>query len=139
MKKNALIYLIFFLIIISGCQSESQMPVTKNYTNSIGMKFVRLTAGSFLMGQSEGGDWDESPVHKVQITEPFYLAVTEVTNKQFEQFNAEHSELRGKLGFSKLDDEAVVFVSWNDAVDFCKWLTKKEGLDWFSFIGISNK
>ncbi len=54
------------------------------------------------------------------------MAATEVTNAQYEQFDPEHRELRGKLGFSKQDDEAVVFVRWHDAVKFCEWLSKKE-------------
>jgi formylglycine-generating enzyme required for sulfatase activity len=97
------------------------------FVNSIGMEFVRLRAGSFLMGQEEGGDWDERPAHRVRITKSFGMALTEVTNAQYEQFDPKHSELRGKLGFSKQDDEAVVFVSWREAVEFCQWLSEKEG------------
>jgi len=97
------------------------------YVNSIGMRFVNIKPGSFMMGQKEGGDWDERPVHKVAITKSFHMAVTEVTNAQYENFDPKHRELRGKLGFSKQDDEAVVFVSWHEAVKFCKWLSKAEG------------
>jgi hypothetical protein len=74
------------------------------------------------------GDFDERSTHKVTITRPFYMGVYEVTNAQYEQFDPEHRNLRGKLGFSKADDEAVVFVSWHDAVRFCEWLSEKEGL-----------
>jgi len=35
---------------------------------------------------------------------------------------------RGKNGFSREDDEAVVFVSWHEARAFCDWLSKKEGM-----------
>jgi formylglycine-generating enzyme required for sulfatase activity len=97
------------------------------FVNSIGMEFVRIRAGSFLMGQKQGGDWDERPVHRVRITKSFGMALTEVTNTQYEQFDPEHRKLRGKLGFSKQDDEAVVFVSWREAVEFCQWLSQKEG------------
>ena len=62
------------------------------------------------------GDYDERPVHRVTITKPFYLAECQVTNSQYEMFDPAHWELRGKLGFSRDDDEAVVFVSWHDAV-----------------------
>ena len=97
------------------------------FVNSIGMKFVRLRPGSFLMGQEQGGDWDEWPVHKVNITKSFGMALTEVTNAQYEQFDPKHREKRGKLGFSKEDDEAVIFVDWHEAVEFCRWLSEKEG------------
>jgi hypothetical protein len=91
------------------------------------MKFVRIESGSFMKGQNDGGDWDERPVHKVVVTRPFLMSMTEVTNAQYEQFDLEHRKLRGKLGFSKMDNEAVVFVSWHEAVKFCEWLSKKEG------------
>ena len=95
--------------------------------NSLGLKFVRTESGVFLMGSQDSGDWDERPVRRVTISRPFWVSATEVTNAQYEQFDPDHRKLRGKLGFSKLDDEAVVFVSWYDAVNFCEWLSKKEG------------
>ncbi|MFH1717794.1 MAG: SUMF1/EgtB/PvdO family nonheme iron enzyme [Planctomycetota bacterium] len=104
---------------------QAETPDT--FVNSTGMKLVRIQAGSFLMGQGEGGDWDERPVRRVKITRPFHMSETEVTNAQYEQFAPAHRQLRGKLDFSKEDDEAVVFVSWHEAVEFCKWLSKKEG------------
>jgi len=96
-------------------------------SNCLGMELVRIESGSFMMGRQDSGDWDEVPVHEVTITRPFYMGATEVTNVQYEQFDPGHRTLRGKKGFSKDDDEAVVFVSWHDAVKFCEWLTEKEG------------
>ncbi|MHC4680594.1 MAG: formylglycine-generating enzyme family protein [Planctomycetota bacterium] len=110
---------------MSSAARSGQVPDT--FTNSIGMRFVRIEPGSFRMGQEEGGHWDERPVHRVRITGPFLMGATEVTNAQYEQFDPAHRELRGKLGFSKRDDEAVVFVSWHEATRFCEWLSKKEG------------
>lgn len=100
------------------------MPET--ITNSLGMILVRIEAGSFLMGQADG-EWDEHPTHRVTLSRPFYLGVTEVTNAQYEQFDPAHRALRGKLGVSAADDEAVVYVSWEDATRFCRWLSEKEG------------
>lgn len=89
---------------------------------------VEIPAGTFYMGGTgEGENYDEAPMHRVTITRPFRMGVTEVTNAQFEQFRPEHRELRGKCGFSWGDDEAVVFVSHDDAVAFCRWLSEKEG------------
>lgn len=55
------------------------------------------------------------------------MGKTEVTNAQFELFRPEHRALRGKDGISTGDDEAVVNVTYQDAVDFCNWLSEKEG------------
>jgi formylglycine-generating enzyme len=100
----------------------------EHFTNTLGITFVRISEGTFVMGQDEGGDWDERPAHEVEITQPFYMAVTEVTNAQYEQFDPAHKDLRGhKPGISEKDDDAVVFVSWHDAVAFCAWLTEREG------------
>ncbi|MHC4648726.1 MAG: formylglycine-generating enzyme family protein, partial [Planctomycetota bacterium] len=74
------------------------------------------------------GDADERPTHKVTISNSFYIGAYEVTNARFEQFDPSHRLVRGKLGFSIENHEAVVFVSWHDAKAFCRWLSKKEGL-----------
>ncbi len=126
-----------------------QVPTGAKFTNSIGMKFVRIEPGTFQMGQSgllpfeilpstggrgdrmdtlRPGDFDEKPVHTVEITKPFYMAVCEVTNFQYELFDYDHKLVRGKLGYSKANDEAVVFVNWYQAKVFCDWLSEKEGL-----------
>ncbi len=95
--------------------------------NSLGMGLVRIESGTFLMG-SEEGEYDEQPVGMVHITQPFYMGVTPVTNAQYEQFDAYQRLLRGKRGISAADDEAVVNVSWYDAVAFTEWLSLKEGI-----------
>ncbi|MHC4505940.1 MAG: formylglycine-generating enzyme family protein, partial [Planctomycetota bacterium] len=96
------------------------------FTNTIGMTFVRIPARSFLMGDDDG-DFDEKPAHPVTISNAFEMAVTPVTNAQYEQFDPRHRALRGRRGFSNGDDEAVVFVNWHEAVAFCEWLSTKEG------------
>ncbi|WP_274649510.1 SUMF1/EgtB/PvdO family nonheme iron enzyme [Paenibacillus humicola] len=99
----------------------------EEYINTIGMVMRRVQAGTFRMG-SENGDPDERPVHAVRISQSFHMAAYEVTNAQYEQFDPGHRKLRGKLGFSRDNEEAVIFVSWHEAQAFCEWLTKKEGL-----------
>ncbi|HIB85862.1 TPA: glycoside hydrolase [Candidatus Poribacteria bacterium] len=124
------------------------------HTNSLGIQFVRIESGTFRMGIGKtplpseltdntsqqqswkpdqrpylrNGDFDEHPSHTVKITQPFQISSYQVTNIQYEQFDPTHRELRDKLGFSQEDDEAVVFISWYDAVNFCQWLSKKEGV-----------
>jgi len=100
------------------------------------MALVRIEPGTFTMGQdgpqtdykmknhpgeSDRPDWDEKPVHKVVISKPFYIGATEVTVDQYWQFDPEYRKGRG------LPDEAASGISWNKAVEFCAWLSKKEG------------
>jgi formylglycine-generating enzyme len=118
------------------------LPTEKSYINTLGMTLLRIAHGTFQMGETSAplsdkltdnrphrrnGDFDEHPVHRVTITRAFYLGACQVTNAQYEQFDPDHKDLRGKSGFSTHDDEAVVFVSWNEATAFCRWLSEKEG------------
>jgi formylglycine-generating enzyme required for sulfatase activity len=61
---------------------EARQALPREFTNSIGMKFVLIPAGAFRMG-SPGRGSDEAPVHEVEITKPFYLSVTPVTQEQY--------------------------------------------------------
>jgi formylglycine-generating enzyme required for sulfatase activity len=131
-------------VIQVGTGRAAKMPKGDTYTNSVGMKFVRIKPGSFRMGVGETplpheltnhrgtqfkGDLDERPNHKVKITKPFYAGIYEVTNFQYELFDPEHRKLRGKdNGLSEDDDEAVINVNWYEARAFCKWLSDLEGL-----------
>jgi formylglycine-generating enzyme required for sulfatase activity len=106
------------------------------------MQLVRVDPGTFTMG-FEGtplpdeltrlphrrcGDFDERPAHQVKISSHFYIGAFQVTNAQYEAFDPDHGELRGKLGFSREDGEAAVFLNWLEATAFCDWLSKSEGL-----------
>ncbi|MHC4647376.1 MAG: SUMF1/EgtB/PvdO family nonheme iron enzyme [Planctomycetota bacterium] len=131
MKRVWLVVLVISLAAVTGTwktAAAAEMPTEKEFTNSLGMKFVRIEPGSFMMGSREGGDFDESPIHQVNISRPFYMAATEVTNAQYERFDADHKQMRGTHNISKGDNEAVIYVSWNDAMQFCQWLSRKEGL-----------
>jgi formylglycine-generating enzyme required for sulfatase activity len=120
-----------------GPAPQAAEPDDNEHTNSLKMQLVRIEPGAFVMGQGDAlptsrEDWltrdgDEAPAHKVRITKAFYLGATEVTNAQYEKFDPEHKKYRGKGGASNADDEPVTFVTWQQAVDFCAWLAKKEG------------
>jgi len=87
-----------FVALGSGC--AHQAPTMEN---TLGMRFVRVPAGEFLMGSDETPEVlaksypqletrrftdlaDEAPVHKVRITKPFYMGQFEVTVGQFRRF-----------------------------------------------------
>jgi formylglycine-generating enzyme required for sulfatase activity/uncharacterized membrane protein len=94
----------------------------------------------------------EGPQHEVEITQPFYMGQTEVTVGQFRQFvkatgYQTQAEREGgafrcfpngewkmdantswlNLSFAQTDDHPVMCLTWNDAVEFCDWLSKQEG------------
>jgi formylglycine-generating enzyme required for sulfatase activity len=115
------------LMLVAVCVGWTEAETHQTRVNSLGMSLVRVEAGSFRMG-SEDGDFDEKPLHEVSITQPFFMAATPVTNMQYEQFAPAHAKFRGNRGLSREDDEAVIFISWVEAADFCDWLSAKEGL-----------
>jgi formylglycine-generating enzyme required for sulfatase activity len=89
--------------------------------NSIGMEFVPIPAGEFLMGSNDGDD-DERPVHTVQIGRPFYLGKYAVTQAQWEAVmgnNPSH--------FTGQPNRPVEQVSWDDVQAFIGKLNNKEG------------
>jgi sulfatase modifying factor 1 len=124
-------------VVLAADEPAKGLPTAKEHTNSIGMKLLRIEPGSFRRGTGDvpprsreewqARDWDESPAHTVKITRPFYLGKYEVTNAQYEQFDPEHRKLRGRGGASEGADDPVTHVTWQQAVDFCAWLAKKEG------------
>jgi eukaryotic-like serine/threonine-protein kinase len=137
-------------------QAEAQrLGVPVELANSLGMKLRLIPPGKFLMGSppKETGHRDEEFQHEVVITQPYYLGMHEVTVGQFRVFvqdtgyrteveksgagavrrvkNNTYAPDPGctwrEPGFEQTDDQPVVCVSWNDAVAFCVWLSRKEG------------
>lgn len=111
---------------------------------------VLIPGGQFMMGSVEGED-DEVPVHPVSL-DSFYLAKYETTNAQFCQFLNEQGNqsqdgtawinLTGNWNGEKCrilqqgnqfqvepgyEDYPVVYVSWDGASAYSRWLNKKTG------------
>ena len=132
------------------------VDLDQEITNSIGTKLILIPSGKFLMGspKNEKDRNDNEQQHAVEITKPFYLGVHTVTIGQFRQFVDDagyqtEAEKDGQgawgydpdkkayetgkqynwqhAGWKQTDDHPVVNVTWNDAVAFCDWLSKKEG------------
>ena len=90
-----------------------------SYTNSLGMRFVLIEAGTFVMGSDSGYD-EERPTHEVTITKPFYLSETPITQEQWGLvIGANPSKFKGK----KLP---VEMVSWDEVLMFIEHLNKQE-------------
>ncbi len=82
-----------------------------------------LPSGQLQPGDLFGGGVDESPVHRVNLSKRFLMSATEVTNRQYEQFDPGHA----RTDWNSEDDAAVSCVSWHDAMAFCEWLSERDG------------
>jgi formylglycine-generating enzyme len=111
---------------------------------------LRKKTAMSLKGRSFG----EQPVHRVTISRPFYLGKYAVTKGQFKTFvdethyrtdaekdgkggygytGGKDKSIRQRVGFTwrewgvnQSDQSPVVNVSYNDATEFCEWLSRKE-------------
>ncbi len=115
------------------------------HVGGFGPEMVIIPAGSFRMGDIQGGgDFDEKPVHRVSVS-AFSMGKYEVTVGDFRQFvkvtgyktDAEkygscwvyRGNRSGKNwrnpSFSQSDNQPVVCVSLNDATAYIKWLSQQ--------------
>ena len=131
--KKSLCLQIALLVFIFGVNAADAA------NNSLGMDFVPVPAGEFVMGNSDfdesalelpDGDAslieDERPAHKVRITRQFKLSRTEVTQGQW------YALMKTRPGPDELWRRAdwqnlpVVSVTWNDTQRFIKELNRHE-------------
>ncbi|MDR1166000.1 MAG: formylglycine-generating enzyme family protein [Deltaproteobacteria bacterium] len=106
-------------LVIFGALSSSARA--NEAINSIGMEFVLIPAGSFLMGAvDEGEKLDQFPRHKVTITKPFYLGKYPVTQYEWESVMDNNPSARAG------SDLPVEMVSWANAREFIAKLNRKE-------------
>ncbi|TES90079.1 MAG: hypothetical protein E3J94_05540 [Desulfobacteraceae bacterium] len=94
-------------------------------TNSIGMKFVSIPAGTFMMGSpsDEPGRDNDERQHRVTLSKGFYMQATEVTQGQWQSIMGNNPSYFENCG----DNCPVEKVSWNDCQDFIRRLNQKEG------------
>ena len=99
-------------------------------TTKSGIKLLVVAGGTYQAGtdRREQGRRPNEGAHKVTLFRPFYMGEREVTNAQFRQFrDAHNSGATGQLSLD-LDKQPVVRVTWEDAAEFCNWLSEQEGL-----------
>jgi formylglycine-generating enzyme required for sulfatase activity len=113
-----------FLVVVSAVSSGAAAEPAKEFTNRIGMKLKLIPPGEFMMGST--AEEQERPQHRVRITKPFYLAIHEVTQRQW-QTVVQTTPWREKAHVREADDIPATHVTWNDAMEFCSKLTVLEG------------
>jgi sulfatase modifying factor 1 len=136
----------------SSSPGASSPQAAETVLHSTGIEFVRVPAGGFVMGDLRDGVRikDKVKPHEVQISRPFEMSRYEITVGQFRLlveatnritdseaaagsvrgFDRKHSSFidNGSFnwrspGYEQSDRHPVVYVSRDDAMEFCKWLT----------------
>ena len=97
-------------------------------------EMIRIPEGQFIRGNDRGAR-DQRPSHQV-FTTAFEISRGEVTNRLYKFFiDATNRPAPRGVGYgwngnnypAGQDDLPVVFVTWEDAMAFCKWLSEQTG------------
>lgn len=110
-----------------GGEGAGLAPGLPTTVNSVGMTLLLIQPGEFGMGANVTDNQAESherPHHRVKLTRAFYLAATEVSQREYSTVmqGKNPSQFRGSTLLP------VENVSWLEAVAFCNALSRKEGL-----------
>ncbi|MBX3255328.1 MAG: formylglycine-generating enzyme family protein [Chitinophagaceae bacterium] len=91
-------------------------------------QMVFVKGGDFEMGDNHAaGDPDERPLHKVRLSD-YYIAKTEVTVKEWRLYCKEKGiDMPPEPKWGWRDDHPIVSVTWEEANDYCKWISGKTG------------
>lgn len=103
--------------------SPTPLPVSASASNALGMNFVRIDAGTFVMGSpsSEAGHKSDEIQRSVTLTRAFLMQTTEVTQRQWKAVMGSNPSqvLPENL------DRPVESVSWNQVQDFIARLNQR--------------
>lgn len=138
------------VVLLAGCSGAPARAVVDTFFSDVlrdgtpGPEMVWIPAGRFQMGDLRGdGDFDEKPVHEVEIPQRFAMSRREITVREFREFVTATSHVTdaerdggcmvqgGKSWhepkYTQTDDHPVVCVSWNDANAYVRWLGDQTG------------
>ncbi|MDR1493663.1 MAG: SUMF1/EgtB/PvdO family nonheme iron enzyme [Planctomycetaceae bacterium] len=116
-------------------QGVSSVEKSVAVDNEHSVNLVRIPAGTFIMGD-ENGALDELPRRPVTIQKPFWMTTTEVTNSLYKLYAPTHDSRfvdqwwkdHTTPGYpANKPNQPVIRVNWQEANDFCKWLSEKTG------------
>ncbi len=98
----------------------------------LGLPMVWVPPGPFLMGSDKGrgpqADDDELPQHEVTLP-GYWIGRYPVTVAQFRAFvEASDYKPRDPNSLAGSDDHPAVYVTWHDALAFCRWLSERTGV-----------
>ena len=115
--------LIVALASVFPTHAQDKKDPPKQFTNSIGMKFVWIPPGSFVMGspkEEERREKSESQ-HKVTLTKGFYMGKFTVTREEWQTVMGNNPS-----NFSGEKNLPMAGLSWDNCQDFIKQLREKD-------------
>ena len=124
-------------LVVPTPRRSLQKELTVELGGGIMLELVLIPAGEFLMGSPDADGYasnEEKPQHRVRITKPFYLGMAPVTQEQWTAVmgnnpssysgSGDGSEMVAGMDTSRFP---VEHVTWEDAMEFCRRLSKREG------------
>ena len=111
------------IALASSVHAQEKKDPPKEFTNGIGMKFVWIQPGTFMMGspKDEKGRGDDEFQHKVTLSKGFYMGIYTVTQEQWQQVMGNNP-----IFFKGEKNLPVEMVSWDDCQEFAKKLREKD-------------
>lgn len=131
--------LMSLLAVLPLVWTTATIAAQTGYTNDLGMTFLPIPAGSFLMGTEDLDEVafelpdgnleqvrDETPAHRVGFPQGFLLGKTEVTQGQW--FAVMGTRPGPEAHWDRLDwrEIPVVSVTWYDAQSFAQRLSQQD-------------
>ncbi len=108
---------------IEKLSSQEEQRRFQDYVNSLGSQMLFVPSAAFTMGSNAAqAAANEQPTNRVTLSR-FYVSRYPITNGQYEQFDPAHRSRRGAWAN---EGHPVIYVSYQDAMKFCQWLTNRE-------------
>ena len=95
-------------------------------TQTIDMEMIEIAPATYQAGD-DNGFWDMKPAHSVTLSRAYRIASRPLSNAQYEAFEPAHRATREALQVLAGDDDPVRFVTWQQATDYCRWLSAQTG------------
>lgn len=111
-------------------EAIERAKVEMTLKTAVGQTLRRVQPGTFRMGasRSEPGRRANEVLVPVTLSRPFLIGIHEVTNSEFSKFHESHdsgSDISLSMGGG---NNPVANITWSDAVQYCNWLSAREGL-----------
>jgi sulfatase modifying factor 1 len=121
MRKTTIILSTFFCVSIALLSFKSNLPFS----------MVKVEGGNFFMGSDDSdgsADIDEQKKHEVFVNS-FEISKFEVTVWEWKQFvKAKKIKMPKEPKWGWKDKLPINNITWEEAISYCNWLSKKEGL-----------